>query len=74
MILVPQFEMQPFSPGPPRVPSLPVGARVSVQNSDVVPHCPHMLQQALSGHGFRPGHFVGSVGFCVPFICRPHTC
>jgi hypothetical protein len=30
------------------------------------------LQQALSGHWFRPGHFVESVGFSVPFICGPH--
>ena len=40
-MLVPQFEMQPFSPGAD-VPGAPVDDLESVQNSAVMPHCPNL--------------------------------
>jgi hypothetical protein len=44
------------------------------QSSEVVPHIPHMLQQAFSGHGLS--HSKGTLrrGCFVPGFFRPQLC
>ncbi len=68
---IPQFEMQPLVPGA-GVSVFPVSDVVLMQKSLVVPHWPHMLQQALRGHGFRRASFDMSDGCRVPGTCGPH--
>jgi hypothetical protein len=63
--LMPQFEMQPFSPGA-EVPGAPVVDFETVQKSLVIPHWPQMLQHAFSLHGFKSANLVPLVGFAVP--------
>ena len=43
----------------------------TAQNSRVVPHWPHMLQQMLRGHGLRDVRVVVLVGLTVPGTCGP---
>lgn len=71
-ISVPQFGMHPCEPGA-AVPGAPVSADDGVQKSEVVPHCPQMLQQELSGHGFREAKSVLPDGGSVPGTCGPQT-
>src|ERR1700761_1578706 len=68
----PQLERQPFIPGT-EVPGAPKGR--GIQNSSVVPHCPQMLQQALSGHGFKctQSLLLSPEGFTVPLFRGPQT-
>jgi hypothetical protein len=67
---VPQLEMHPFFPGA----EVPGGPRDDfMQKSDVVPHWPQTLQQALSGHGLRSAMLTPEAGFVVPGFCGPQT-
>lgn len=71
-ILVPQFDMQPFSPGG-AVPGFPAGPVWFVQYLGVIPHWPQILQQTLSGQGLRAAMAVPLVGISVPGTVGPHT-
>lgn len=71
-ISVLQLEMHPFEPGA-AVPGALVSAHDGVQKSEVVPHCPQMLQQELSGHGLREANSVFPDGGSVPGTCGPQT-
>lgn len=68
-MLVPQLEMHPLVPLS-AVPGAPTV--VLVQNSDVVPHWPQTLQQALSGHGFKAERSLPLDTAGVPGTWGPH--
>lgn len=44
----------------------PVADLDGVQNSSMVPHWPHMLQQEFNGHGLRSANCWSSMGGFVP--------
>jgi len=69
---VPQLDIQPLRPTADVPGALVVEAEI-VRKSAVVPHCPQMLQQALSGHGLSDAKATDAAGFAVPGTCGPQT-
>lgn len=71
VMFMPQLEIHPFFPGCD-VPGAPVSAGASTQKSSVVPQWPQILQQTLSGQGFKSLSAVPPAGGCVPETWGPH--